>query len=252
MIARTILLTGATGKFGRVFLQHLLSSGHTVIGTASTQESLQKLTTEYDLSNKKFHGLVVDLCKAGSNISVVDMLRAHNLMPDCLINNARSLKFLEVGKSGVVSRENFLNEYLLDVVVPYELSIKLHEYSSRLKTILNIGSQYGVVASNPRLYDDPEKGSPIHYGVAKAALSHLTKELAVRFAEFGIQVSCIAYGGVDGRVNTAFKERYAELVPLGRMLQEDEIVWPLDVLLSEKSAPMTGQTLNFDGGWTIW
>ena len=252
MVARTILLTGVTGKFGRVYLQYLLSSGHTVIGTASTHESLQKMIAEYDLSNKNFHGLVVDLCKIDSSISVVDMLKAQNLMPDCLINNARALKFLEVGQSGAVSRENFLNEYLLDVVVPYELSLKLSEYSSKLKTILNIGSQYGIVASNPRLYDVSEKGSPIHYGVAKAALSHLTKELAVRFAEFGIQVSCIAYGGVDGRVNTAFKKRYAELVPIGRMLQEDEIVWPLDTLLSEKSAPMTGQTLNFDGGWTIW
>lgn len=251
-MARTILLTGASGKFGRVFLQHLLSNGHTVIGTASTQESLQTIITEYDLSNKQFRGLVVDLCEVDSSKSIIEMLAEQNLMPDCLINNARARQFLETGELGVVSRQNFLNEYLLDVVVPYELSIKLHEYSSKLKTILNIGSQYGAVASNPRLYDDPEKGSPIHYGVAKAALSHLTKELAVRFAEFGIQVSCIAYGGVEGRVNTAFKERYAELVPLGRMLKEDEIVWPLDALLSEKSAPMTGQTLNFDGGWTIW
>jgi NAD(P)-dependent dehydrogenase (short-subunit alcohol dehydrogenase family) len=252
MVARTILLSGATGKFGRVYTQYLLSCGHTVIGISSTQQSLQKLIVEYDLSNKNFYGLVVDLCKEDSSLSVVDMLKARDLMPDCLINNARSFKFLETGQSGAVSRENFLNEYLLDVVVPYELSLKLNEYSSRLKTILNIGSQYGVVATNPRLYDGPENGSPIHYGVAKAALSHLTKELAVRLAEFSIQVSCIAYGGVEGRVNAKFKERYAEFVPLGRMLNENEIVWPLDLLLSEKSAPMTGQTLNFDGGWTIW
>ena len=89
-------------------------------------------------------------------------------------------------------------------------------------------------------------------GVAKAALSHLTKELAIRFASKGIQVNCVAYGGVEGRVDAEFKDRYSKMVPMGRMLLEDEITWPLDALLSEKSRPMTGQTLNFDGGWTIW
>ena len=42
------------------------------------------------------------------------------------------------------------------------------------------------------------------------------------------------------------------MLPLGRMLIANEVVWPLDALLSDKSMPMTGQTLNFDGGWTIW
>ena len=116
----------------------------------------------------------------------------------------------------------------------------------------NIGSQYGSVAVNPALYMGTKRESPIHYGVAKAALSQLTKELAVRFADNGIQVNCIAYGGVEGRADDQFKQRYSKMVPMGRMLCEDEIVWPLDALLSKKSGPMTGQTLNFDGGWTIW
>lgn len=251
-MSRTILLTGASGKFGRVFLRHFLALGHTVIGTASTQGSLEKMAEEFDLSNKNFHGIVVDLCEAESVQKILDILEEKNLYPDCLINSARSLKFLKIDQSGVTSRDNFLNEYLLDVVIPYELSMKLHSYSKDLRIILNIGSQYGVVAANPKLYDHPERESPIHYGVAKAALSHLTKELAVRLAEDDIQVNCIAYGGLEGRANAPFKERYSKMVPLGRMLFESEIVWPIDALLSDKSAPMTGQTLNFDGGWTIW
>ena len=54
-------------------------------------------------------------------------------------------------------------------------------YDSKLGAVINIGSQYGLVAPNLSLYEDPERGSPLHYGVAKAALSHLTKELAVRY-----------------------------------------------------------------------
>lgn len=249
---RTILLTGASGKFGRVFLDHLLSNGHTVIGTASSQTSLNNIVDMHDLGDKRFHGIVIDLCEVNAAQKLIDILKGKSLYPDILINNARNLKFLKTSKLGVTSRENFLNEYLLDVVVPYELSIELEAYSTPLSLILNIGSQYGTVGANSNLYEDPQRDSPIHYGVAKAALSHLTKELAIRFASKGIQVNCVAYGGVEGRVDAEFKDRYSKMVPMGRMLLEDEITWPLDALLSEKSRPMTGQTLNFDGGWTIW
>ena len=44
-----------------------------------------------------------------------------------------------------------------------------------LKTIVNIGSMYGLVAPNPKLYEDFKKESPIQYGVSKAALVHLAK-----------------------------------------------------------------------------
>ena len=201
---RTILLTGVTGSFGKIFLCHLLTLGHTVIGTASTQASLNKIEKEFDLQNKKFFGVVVDLCEVSSTEKIIDILHEKNLHPDCLINGARSLKFLEVDQSGLTSRDNFLNEYLLDVVIPYELSMRLHNYTKSLKLILNIGSQYGVVAANPNLYQNSKLESPIQYGVAKAALSHLTKELAVRLVEHRVQVNCIAYGGLEGRTNDSF------------------------------------------------
>ena len=132
-------------------------------------------------------------------------------------------------------------EYLLDVVAPYELTMALvQQENSRLQKVVNIGSQYGTVAANPNLYTEPLKQSPLHYGIAKAALAHLTKELAVRLANREIQVNCIAFGGVEGRVDEAFKERYAKLCPIGRMLRDDEVVGPVDMLLSDKCSGITG------------
>ena len=251
-MSRVILLTGVTGKFGRVFLEHLLELGHSVIGTASKAESMEKLIDELGLSEKRFYGVVVDLCETDGVHGLLSELNEKHLYPDCLINNARSLDFLHVDQNGIVSRANFLNEYLLDVVVPYELGMNLKNYSENLNLIINIGSQYGVVAANTTLYDDPWTESPIHYSVAKAGLVHLTKELAVRLADGNVQVNCIAYGGVAGRTTKAFQERYSKMLPLGRMLNEHEIVWPVEILLGGNSAPISGQTLNFDGGWTIW
>ena len=115
-----------------------------------------------------------------------------------------------------------------------------------------MGSMYGTVAANPHLYTDPTMQSPLHYGVAKAALMHLTKELAVRLVGKGIQVNCVAFGGVEGRVDDAFKQRYAQLCPMGRMLKDNEIAGPVEMLLSDRCSGVNGHTLLVDGGWSIW
>jgi NAD(P)-dependent dehydrogenase (short-subunit alcohol dehydrogenase family) len=92
----------------------------------------------------------------------------------------------------------------------------------------------------------------LHYGVSKAGLGHLTKELAVRFADQDIRVNCVAFGGVEGRVDENFKNRYSLLCPMGRMLNEGDLAGPVDLLLSSASSAITGHTLIVDGGWSLW
>jgi NAD(P)-dependent dehydrogenase (short-subunit alcohol dehydrogenase family) len=253
MTTRTILITGGSGKFGKSIVNYFLAAGDRVLTTCRTTDSLDRLTNEYKNFREVLKVFKVNLTDDNSVADLLEQLDYLNIQPNCLVNNARSLNFLSVGQDGLISRSNFTNEYLLDVVVPYELTMALvHQKNSQLRKVVNIGSQYGIVAANPNLYTDPVKQSPLHYGVAKAALGHLTKELAVRLASKEIQVNCIAFGGVEGRVDNAFKERYAKLCPMGRMLRDDEIVGPVDMLLSDKCSAITGHVLAVDGGWTIW
>lgn len=253
MKQRTILITGGTGKFGRALVSHFLSAGDRIVATCRTDESLEKLNAEHAHHGERFVGIKTDLTEAAAVKTLREQLDSQGIQPDCLVNNARSLSFVKIEEDGLISRENFANEYLLDVIVPYELTMALvMQKSSQLRRVVNVGSMYGTVAANPHLYTDPVKQSPLHYGVAKAALVHLTKELAVRLADKGIQVNCAAFGGVEGRVDEAFKQRYAQLCPMGRMLKEDEVVSPVDMLLSDKCSGITGHTLAVDGGWSIW
>ena len=216
-------------------------------------DSLSKLKFELGSRSQQFHGVVVDLSNENACDQIKDCLLSSALWPNCLINKARDSYFLRLGPSGAVAISDFLVELLMDIVVPYELSMALALQShSRLESIINIGSQYGVVAPNLNLYSDHIKQSPLHYGVAKAGLSHLTKELAVRLADQGIRVNCVAFGGVEGRVGEDFKNRYSSLCPMGRMLTENDLAGPVDSLLSSASSAITGHTLIVDGGWSIW
>lgn len=251
---RTILITGGSGKFGRVLLRHFLSAGDVVITTCRSQASMIELQDEHsEALGQRFHVMQSDLTSSDQAVAVAGFLRRLGLSPDCLVNNARSVEYLKTKENGSVSRENFMGEFLMDVVVPYELTMELAgTRNSALRRVVNVGSMYGVVAANPSLYTDPTRQSPINYGVAKAGLVQLTKELAVRLAGRGVVVNCIAYGGVEGRVDDAFKARYGALCPAGRMLREDEIPGPVSWLLSDASSGMTGQVLSVDGGWSIW
>jgi NAD(P)-dependent dehydrogenase (short-subunit alcohol dehydrogenase family) len=253
MAARTLLITGGSGTFGTRLMQHFLEQGDRVIFTATSTQSLDHVCQKFMPFADNVIGFVHDFLDEQAIPDLLVQLEQQQLAPEGLINNARSLKTLAIEANGRVSRANFINEYLIDVVAPYELTMGLaHSVNSQLRSVVNIGSQYGIVAANPKLYDNYLQQSPIHYGVAKAALGHLTKELAVRLADKHIQVNCIAFGGVEGRVNDDFKQRYAELSPIKRMLSVDDIVGPVDFILSDKSAGMTGQTMQVDGGWSLW
>jgi hypothetical protein len=249
---QTILITGGTGKFGRKFVEHFLAKQWCVLFTSTSESRAQEFIRQLG-SPKNVEGFVSNLTSAAAAIDLIQAIQSNGYQVNHLVNNARSLDSLKTNSLGQTSREDFLAEYLMDVVVPYELSMALFNTQPEpLQTITNIGSQYGVVAANPHLYDDYPSQSPIQYGVAKAALGHLTKELAVRMADKAIRVNCIAYGGVEGRVNEAFKTRYAELTPSRRMLSEPEIIGPLDFLVQQGSSSVTGQTLIADGGWSVW
>lgn len=253
MTQRFILVTGGTGKLGRSLVAHFLARGDRVIATGRSESSLAAVRTAHPDVDGRLHLLPADFCDDDAPGRLVAAIAADGMHPDALINNARSLDFLGIRNDGTVSRENFLGEYLVDVVAPYELTLALAaQPGSRLRHVVNIGSQYGNVAANPALYDDPLRQSPIHYGVAKAALAHLTRELAVRLAPRQIRVNCVAFGGVEGRVDDAFKARYAALCPQARMLRDDEVVGPVEFLLDEGSSAITGQVINADGGWGLW
>ena len=251
MSAETILVTGATGKIGRRLTAHFRAKGWTVIATSRDAQRLNELARA-TAGAGHLEPIVIDIAEPGAASRLLDQLRTRGQLPHHLVNNARDLSNLVLSDDGQPAPEQWVNEFNLGVVRPYELSLALtHAAGSRLTSIVNVASIYGIVAGNPRLYDQPARQSPVHYGVVKAALLHLTRELAVRLAP-GVRVNAVSYGGVEGRVDAPFLARYAALCPSGKMLTEADIPGPVDFLTSAGASATTGHNLVVDGGWTAW
>jgi NAD(P)-dependent dehydrogenase (short-subunit alcohol dehydrogenase family) len=180
-------------------------------------------------------------------------MTAREFEPIALLNFARGLDYLKLLPDGSPATESWTRAFDLEVRVAYELSVACtNAPRSKLASVINASSMYGITTFNPNLYEDPNAQSPIQYAVVKAAVIHLTHELAVRLAPQGVRVNCISYGGVEGRVDDAFKARYSRLAPAGRMLEASDLAGPALFLASQESSGVTGHNLVVDGGWTIW
>lgn len=92
------------------------------------------------------------------------------------------------------------------------------------------------------------------YGTSKAALMHLTQQLAVELAP-GVRVNAVAPAVVKTRFAGALyegrEEQVARAYPLGRLGVPEDIAAAVAFLASDDAAWITGQTLVIDGGLTL-
>jgi NAD(P)-dependent dehydrogenase (short-subunit alcohol dehydrogenase family) len=115
-------------------------------------------------------------------------------------------------------------------------------------SIISIASTHGVLGFAQRST----------YGISKAAIIHMTRMLAIEWAEHGIRVNAVAPGTTetpsrapalaDPTVRAAMLNR----VPLRRFATAEEIAGAVSYLASPQAAYVTGQTLLVDGGLTAY
>ena len=115
-------------------------------------------------------------------------------------------------------------------------------------SIINIGSISGFIVNRPQWH------AP--YGVAKAAVHHLTKSLAAEWASSGVRVNAIAPGFVR-TTNTRlddpiYRHYWSDEVPMQRLAEPEEIAPTALYLATDASSFVTGAVILVDGGYTLW
>ena len=117
-------------------------------------------------------------------------------------------------------------------------------------SIINISSIYGVIGNDPSLYLGTDMKQPATYTFVKAGMINFTRYLANYYGKQGIRANCISPGGYFNNQPQAFLDEYTKRVPVGRMLDNEDIKGAVVYLASDASEYVNGHNLLVDGGWT--
>ncbi len=240
---KVALVTGATGGIGGALARGLAGAGAHIALHGTSEEKLSALKEELG-DSASIH--VADLSGGRAACEgLVQSVVSQCGRLDILINNA--------GINRRMPAEEFSDDdYAAILAVNQEAVFKLCQaVHAPMKAvgggkIVNIGSMTSFVGI----------GTVGIYGMTKAAITQLTKTLAVEWARDNIQVNCLAPGFIQTPLTAqgqwAIPERRAWLlsrIPAHRPGTPDDLVGATLLLVAPSSGYLTGQVLAIDGGF---
>ena len=89
----------------------------------------------------------------------------------------------------------------------------------------------------------------ITYGASKATLEALTRSIALEVVQYGITVNCVAPGPTQtGWIDEKFEKVVTPLIPMGNLIQPQDIAETILFLASEQARMIMGQVIKVSGG----
>lgn len=241
------LVTGASQGIGAAIAVALAREGYDLALTTTRAANLASTLKDVEALGARALAFSLDLSDVGGfEGAVANVIDALGTL-DVLVNNAG----ITIRRAAVeVTPEDWEAIHGINLKGAYFLSQHMGRHLVAVRRpgcIVNIASTHGLVGYPQRSV----------YGIAKAGLIHMTRTLAVEWAQYGIRVNAIA----PGTVNTPSRESHfatdpqareaiVSRVPLRRFATMEEVGAAVCYLVRPESAYVTGHTLLLDGGLT--
>jgi NAD(P)-dependent dehydrogenase (short-subunit alcohol dehydrogenase family) len=265
--SRTAIIAGGGGLLGPRHADAIASAGGIPIVVDIRLDEAEAVASRVrQRYGVEALALAADITDRDSVENVVAQVVQRFGRVDILINNAANNPKVEDRESVAFSRlERFpLEQWNADLAVGLTGAFLFCQVAGREMArrgsgvIVNIASEYGVIAPDQRLYhveglaDDEQPVKPISYTVVKSGLIGMTRYLATYWAHVGVRVNCITVGGIENGQEQRFLALAAQRIPLGRMARADEYQGAILFLCSDASSFMTGSNVIVDGGKSVW
>ena len=239
------LVTGAARGIGHACALALAHAGADIALGLRDVKTSDDLVAEIEAMGRRALRLQMDVTRLDQIQLAVDSAAKHFGRLDILVNNAG------LGPSNLaenVNEEDFDLTLAVNLKGTFFVSQAVGRVMIKQKygRIINLGSQAGLVAL-------PTESI---YCMTKAAISHLTKCLAVEWGQYNITVNAVAPtfintpGTAEALEDNVFRADVLSRIALGRIGEPMEVAGAVIFLASPAAALITGDTLLIDGGWT--
>jgi 3-oxoacyl-[acyl-carrier protein] reductase len=248
---RTALVTGGSRGIGRAISERLGRDGARVGVHYGRDETAAKETVSaIEAAGGQAFAVRAELGALGDAEALWSAFDEQAEGLDILVNNAGINKAVDgtLKRIGEVTAQDFDHLFAVNTKAPFFI---VQHGLSRLRDggrIINTSTGLTRGAAKPEL---------IAYAMTKGALDVFTSTLAKDLGPRGITVNAVAPGAVNtdmnadwlrGEANTEAQRRLAEMSPLGRIAQADDIGDVVAFLASDDSRWVTGQWIDATGG----
>ena len=243
---KVAVVTGGGDGIGKACCKLLAAAGAKVVVSDHKIEKAETVANEIISDGGTAAVTVCDVLSDSDLTALIDFTIQTFSTVNILVNNAG------IGGGG---RENPFNidrayverVYAINLFAPWQLC-KLaapHMQQSGYGSIINISSMSSI-------NNDP--GMAI-YASSKAALNHLSSNLAHDYGPMGIRVNCVAPGATRTKalasvLNAEIEARMLSHTPINRLGETSDIAGAVLYFAAPVSGWVSGQTLMVNGGGT--
>jgi len=244
---RVALVTGAARGLGRAISLALAEAGADVALGLRDSAAGGGVAAEIEALGRKALPLQMDVTRLDEVTRAVEDTVSRFGRLDILVNNAG---IAPENPAEDYREEDFDATVAVNLKGTFFVSQAAARVMIRQKSgvMINLSSQAGIVAL-------PTESV---YCMTKAAISHLTKCLAVEWGKHNIRVNAVAPtfirtpGTEEALANEAFRADVLErIAALHRIGEPEDVTGAVIFLASPAAALITGHTLVVDGGWTV-
>ncbi|HVT33734.1 MAG TPA: SDR family oxidoreductase [Rhodanobacteraceae bacterium] len=240
------LVSGASKGIGFACARELAMLGADVLLVARDETGLEHAQRELaeEFGERDFFTFAADIGEAEQRLEVFDWIADLDVELSLLVNNAganvtRPTLDYEIGEVRELIETNVLGAF--------EMSRLAHPHLAEHgnAAIVNIASVSGLT--------HVRTGSP--YGMTKAAIAQLTRNLACEWAEDGIRVNAVAPWYIRTQrtagplADPDYLDEVLQRTPMGRIGEPEEVAAAVAFLCLPASSYVTGECIAVDGGF---
>ncbi|HEY3043774.1 MAG TPA: SDR family NAD(P)-dependent oxidoreductase [Vicinamibacterales bacterium] len=249
----TTLVTGGGRGIGRAIALAFAEPGGVVAIASRTRAELDDTARAIAARGAKPIALAVDVTDEDAVARAFDDVRALTPIIDVVVNNAGVGGGQPIHKSDTASWRRILDTNVLGTFLVTRQAVPMLPDGGRVINMSSVLGRFGVAGYTA-------------YCASKHAVIGFTRALALELVKRRITVNAICPGWVEtdmatqGMQNGAnamgvtfeeFRTGALGAVPIGRIIEPDEVAQLVKFLASPQAAAITGQTYNICGGQTM-